>query len=201
MILSTFNQHQEALQYFRQAARLQPNVAQMQFNLGVCLFRLHQLPEAEAVLRATLALDPAHAEARRKLADLLAQCGRFEECFEQYRAIGAWGWLQFAKRISVSWLDLAEVDAAFISELKRARQYRFRLWCLLNMPDLTPQLERTAAHNYAVSNISALKEPTIAMATRAPSTAEPLRIGYLSSDFHNHATAYLLTGVLEAHDL
>ena len=27
-----------------------------------------------------------------------------------------------------------------------------------------------------------------------------LRIGYLSSDFHEHATAYLIAGVLESHD-
>jgi protein O-GlcNAc transferase len=33
-----------------------------------------------------------------------------------------------------------------------------------------------------------------------PTAKTRLRIGYLSSEFHNHATAHLLIGVLEAHD-
>ena len=34
----------------------------------------------------------------------------------------------------------------------------------------------------------------------ADRTARRLRVGYLSSDFHEHATAYLMAGVLDAHD-
>jgi len=199
-ILCTFNQHQEALQYYRQAVRIQPHVAQWHHNLGTCLFRLHQIEEAEPVLRTALQLDGGNAESRRKLADLLVQNSRFEEAFEQYRTIGAWGWLQFAMRMSVSWRGLEDVDAAFINELKVGAATPVSPWCLLNVPGLAPELEKRAAHSFAVATISGLREPPVATYRNAPAAAERLRIGYLSSDFYNHATAYLLAGVLEMHD-
>ena len=46
--------------------------------------------------------------------------------------------------------------------------------------------------------------PDVAPLERPPTSNRPsgrkLRIGYLSNDFHNHATSHLLAGVIEAHD-
>ncbi|HUO20767.1 MAG TPA: tetratricopeptide repeat protein [Steroidobacteraceae bacterium] len=42
------------------------------------------------------------------------------------------------------------------------------------------------------------RTPAPAIAT--PAASEPLTIAYLSPDFHRHATAYLIAGLLEAHD-
>jgi len=199
-ILCSFNRHDEALQYFRQAAQLQPDVAQSQFNLGLCLFRLRQTEEAEQVLRAVVRLDPANAEARRRLADLLVESCRFEEAFEYYRAIGAWGWLQFAMRVSVSWTGIEDVDAALLRELKVGAASPVSPWCLLNMPGLTPALERRAAHSFAVSTLNGLQERPVVTNGRPPRETERLRIGFLSCDFYNHATAYLVAGMLEMLD-
>ncbi|MGC4025719.1 MAG: UDP-N-acetylglucosamine-peptide N-acetylglucosaminyltransferase [Mesorhizobium sp.] len=65
---------------------------------------------------------------------------------------------------------------------------------------MTPALEKHAAFLHASYSVRTLKHPPMCEYRLVPSAGQPIRIGYLSSDFHNHATLFLLYGVLEQHD-
>ena len=66
-----------------------------------------------------------------------------------------------------------------------------------------PDLQRTAIANWARASLPAVT-PAGKAVSAAPAVVarrgDRLRIGYLSSDFHDHATAYLTDGVFERHD-
>ncbi|MGC4025715.1 MAG: tetratricopeptide repeat protein [Mesorhizobium sp.] len=199
-LLCTFGQQEEAILYLAQAVRYHPNVASWQFRLGTHLFSLSRFAEAEHHFRLAINIDGSASEPRRRLADLLVETGRFDEAFKHYEAIGAWGWQQFAMRSNVSWNNVAETDLALINELKVGAASPVSPWCLLNIPDLTPALEKRAAYAFAVHAVPELNIPPMPISKSAPLPTERLRIGYLSSDFNNHATAYLMAGVVEAHN-
>jgi predicted O-linked N-acetylglucosamine transferase (SPINDLY family) len=98
------------------------------------------------------------------------------------------------------WEHLAETDAACIANLERGQgQAIVPPWLLLNMPDLTPALQRKAAHDFATTRFSraVLQQPPL---VNAVARTGVLRIGYLSADYYDHATMHLMAGVLEAHD-
>jgi protein O-GlcNAc transferase len=75
-----------------------------------------------------------------------------------------------------------------------------------------PDLQRAAIANWARASLPAAATPAGATAVTTAGAADAaapavvarrgdrLRIGYLSSDFHDHATAYLTAGVFERHD-
>jgi predicted O-linked N-acetylglucosamine transferase (SPINDLY family) len=67
---------------------------------------------------------------------------------------------------------------------------------LLSTPGTTPALQRRASENHSARmGIGENRN-----ATRRNAGASRLRVGYLSSDFKNHATVLLMIDMLEAHD-
>lgn len=199
-ILSGSKRYEEAAEYYRQATKLRPEEAQGFLTLGTCLFRLNRREEAEAALRSAVELDPSRLDARRKLADLLIETGRFPEAFELYRTAGAWGWLQFGMRSYVAWNGLDAVDAAYLEEAARGPRIPTSPWCVIQMPGMTPELERRIAHDFAIKSVPDLKTRPLCPPSTVATAGRRLRIGYLSADFYSHATMYLLAGVLESHD-
>ncbi|SDI03707.1 tetratricopeptide repeat protein [Propionivibrio dicarboxylicus] len=69
---------------------------------------------------------------------------------------------------------------------------------VLSMPGTTPRLQRKCAENHSrrLSRVDA-GSPSKSVRVRRPGR---WRIGYLSSDFKQHATAFLMIEMLEAHD-
>lgn len=62
---------------------------------------------------------------------------------------------------------------------------------------VTPAQQRQVASRYAQHLASLVPAPTPTRRHRPPG---PLRIGYVSADFHNHATAHLMLGLFRRHD-
>lgn len=101
-------------------------------------------------------------------------------------------------RFLCRWDELAEVDAKVIDRLEREDGAPANPFGLINLPVLQPEQHRQAGERFAAQQWQrALATPPLARTPPAPS---PLRVGYLSCDFHDHATLHLLMGVLEAHD-
>jgi predicted O-linked N-acetylglucosamine transferase (SPINDLY family) len=167
-------------------------------DLGGLLLRRGSYVEAEQVLRRSLALNPAIASATETLGAVLEQTGRIDEAVPLFKATGRWGQLARSLRKQAAWRYLANADAAIISNLQRGQPNTVAPWTLLNLPDLTPQLQRQAALDFAINQFGAAlqQRPRV----NAVARNGPLRIGYLSADFYDHATMRLLAGVLEAHD-
>jgi predicted TPR repeat methyltransferase len=75
----------EALDAYRVAARLEPDDAEAQFDVGKTLEFLHRADEAIACYRRSIALEPASVAAREGLARALDAAGRRDEAIASVR--------------------------------------------------------------------------------------------------------------------
>lgn len=107
-----------------------------------------------------------------------------------------------------AWCEWDDFDAGRTRILAALRDPHGPAWPpfhLLAVPGITPAQLRQCAQRWVAQRLA---DSADARATAAPGFArrrprapdEPLRVGYLSSDFHDHATAHLLVEVIEAHD-
>lgn len=76
---------------------------------------------------------------------------------------------------------------------------------LLSLPGISAAHQREAAQRWMADRLHASTADRALLAAEFAASALPaptakLRIGYLSSDFHQHATALLMVEMLEAHD-
>lgn len=157
-IMAKRDRNAEAVVCFRNALRLKPNFPEGANNLAHALTRLGHLDEAEAHLESILRLRPNFLEAQVNLGNLrLAQC-RPREAIQQYNHV------------------LAQ-DPHFTSA------WRGLLDALPYLPGLDPResLDTHTAFGRAMAE----------MATKKPLTNDRhpdrrLRVGWLSSDFHDH---------------
>ncbi len=98
------------------------------------------------------------------------------------------------------WTGLQETLSSWLSSIPLAPE-QVNPVITLGFPGVSRNLQHHVASKFAKSMIERLSAPRLALVPPPVAPQErPLRIGYLSADFHQHATAYLLTGVLEAHD-
>jgi len=175
-------------------------------NLGLLLHGLGRLAEAEPVYRAALAHAPDHLFILNNLANLLVDLKRPNEAVEAYRASARdpgyahpFGKLMLTQRMLCDWSDLPATEAAVTDLVRRGDAAGMGPFEMLIIPSLTPRDHRRVAEGFAArAHGEALaRQPLV---TRAPKPTDRLRIGYISSDFSDHATTWLFNGVLESHD-
>lgn len=199
----------DAVAAYREALRLKPGYGMAHYNLGNALRVLGRPSEAIGACRAAVRLKPDFPEAHSNLGAVLTEQGHLEEARAAYldalRLRPGWGSaaanIVHLDRQLCRWDDLAARAAALreaiaidaplakginpfsmlVSDLSRSEHLRCaRQWVAHKQFHRTGDLPRSAPSG-----------------ERAP---RPLRIGYLSADFHEHATAHLLAGLLESHD-
>lgn len=176
------------------------------FNLASLLDARGRLAEAEAAYRRCLERAPTLAEGWLNLGDLLARRHRAADalaCVERALALGvvpAGAAQALRLHLAARLCRWDAVDAALPDFLA----------CLdagdgSGAPFATLSLEMGEGRRRQAARLHAARY-------RVPPSLSPaspggggdgrgrLRIGYLSADFHQHATAYLLAGVLEGHD-
>ncbi len=77
---------------------------------------------------------------------------------------------------------------------------------LLSLPGITAAQQRRCAERWMAARLRASAAPRALLAAEFAGAAasgvphERIRVGYLSSDFHQHATSLLMVEMLEAHD-
>ena len=175
--------------------------------LANSLADLGKTKRAIAEYEQVLALEPDHVRAHNNFANLLAAQGRIKLATDHYARAATLS-DQFTYRISAAhtarrigdW-DLAETLEHSLLQSLRARERprdRAQPFSLLAMPTATAADHLVAARQMAQSYAAV---PAIPHQPPAILAARPrLRIGYLSSDFHDHAMTYLLVEALELHD-
>ncbi|MEO6917810.1 MAG: tetratricopeptide repeat protein [Collimonas sp.] len=197
-ILTARRQHEEAEALYRDAILHNPAYAVAFQNLGILLRETYRTDEAEVMLRKAIALAPTAFESRVALGNLLENKKRYAKASEIYRGIGDWGQLQRVSRKQAVWENLAQYDAATLQALQN-KALETEPWSLLNIPTLSAITHRQAGRQFAERKwAQALQTPALVI-NNAPDD-RVLKIGYLSSDFYEHATMHLLAGVLEEHD-
>lgn len=199
-------QHEPAAQSYRRALQLQPGYAQVHANLAGVLRKLGQLDAAALSCRCALELDPQLAEAHQVLGLVLQDLGQPEAAQRALRQAVAVR-PDFGAALSRAFhganqlCDWSQRDAdtqALGGMLARgvAGIAPFDILSMEPADDQMALLQRQASLRFAEHTLSAY----LGRVTAPTQPGERLRIGYLSADFHDHATMHLLQGVLAAHD-
>jgi len=163
----------EAIVEFRHALALKPDCAEACYNLGLTLGEQGDLHEAVALCRQALALKPDYDDAENRLMYYVQHLGE--------------------------WKDLEALIARQKQRLQAQPAPRLSPFTFLAIPTSAAE-QWTCARNWAATFAPyALQRDQMGFCfTRTPKLR--LRVGYLSSDYYEHATAYLMTELFELHD-
>lgn len=203
-LLQESGRGEEAIACYRETLRQNPSDAVAHYNLGNALRELGRVDEAVSSYREALRLNPKDADAHNNLGNALRELGRLEEAIACYRTAlaldpdmhHALGHLLHQCQHACEWRDLdalAEEVRALVREVPEAQISPF---VLLAVPGTTAAEQRRCAENWAAGQYG--KYRPLFSFERAP--RPKIRLGYLSADFHEHATAYLMAEVFELHD-
>lgn len=167
-----------AAEEFGRLVALEPNVPEHHYNLAVTYRYRRRFVEAIAALRRALELAPDFRRARIELARV-------------YQAVCAWRELTKLEPVIA-----AEIAAALAGRPCLITPY-FSL--SLKMPPTERKAIAVAAAAATAEQVIRELGPTPLEASRHLE-ARPLRIGYLSSDFRDHAVAHLMQSLIRLHD-
>jgi predicted O-linked N-acetylglucosamine transferase (SPINDLY family) len=191
----------EAMDAASRAAALDPDEpahagfkAQLEMTAGM-------LKKARATLDAAIARKPQSAGLQFELAGLLERENELERAMQAYENViridpahgAALSQLTFLRQRLGDWHDLADLR-------KRIRDGVERRLPLLSPFVLLSQPSTRAEQRLCAEAWTSVVAPRGAVAAPRALPDGRLRLGYLSADFHQHATAFLAAGLFEQHD-
>jgi len=206
--LTQQHRHDEAADVLR-AMPAEGRTTEHLLALAQALVHARRWPEVIAPCLELLQKDMFNASAHLQMGLAFHKMERFRDsalCFETAAAADKTGrvrplalsQLVEQLRYAAEWRDLPRHTAALFAALRDgsdetlAQLVSFPLLSIDCPPDLQRRISRLTTGRMA-AGIDALPPRQ----GRAPG---PLRLGYLSSDFHSHATALLVVELLERHD-
>ena len=201
--LQSLGRFEDAIASTDRALALKPDFAEAFYNRGVAQQGLRQLDAALVSYAHAITARPGYAEAYNNRGVALLELQRVEdavECFERAIALQpkypyVFGQFLHAKAKLCDWSgfgqDLAELRNRLAREEKVTPGFP-----VLAMID-SPALHRKAAEIWVRDKFGPGQAGPVFPGAK---DREKIRIGYFSADFYNHATTYLMAGLLEAHD-
>lgn len=199
LVLNSLGRDAEVVAAARAALAVDPDNPPVLGALAVSLQRLGGFEEALAALDRAVQLSPGDAKTLASRAALKSLLNRPAEAARDLEAVleldplhpRLAGDLMWARRQTCDWSEDAALDMLVKADLKLGR-LAIAPFAALAIFDI-PVLHRRCAELAAPAVVPAPVWP-------ARPGGERIRVAYLSSDLHEHATARLLAGVLEAHD-
>jgi protein O-GlcNAc transferase len=199
-LLADLGHMSEAAEILQKATDLQPDPAALNL-LGTIYHRAGRIKEAEASFRKAIEIRPGFVEALTNLGLNVAQQGRRVESVKLTReALSinpnfafAVSNLFFEQRHLCDWQDFDATETK-LRELVRGG-YRISPFAFITAN--TPPDEQLLCARTWAAGLARLELPALSSAPRRPGR---IRIGYLSSDLKEHATAFLIAEMLEHHD-
>jgi predicted O-linked N-acetylglucosamine transferase (SPINDLY family) len=202
--LAALKRFEQALASYDKSIALFPQNAEVHDNRGTTLANLQRYDEALASFTRAIQLNPDHARAYANRAQVRTYFKQYAEALRDYdNALALDPSLDylFANRFMMTlfncrWDNDYETGCQFIVEGIRNRTLKVEPFVLLSVPS-TAEDQLACAARYIED-----KEPA---GPRMPwhgrrYAHDRIRIGYVSSDFHNHPVGHLVAGMLEAHD-
>jgi len=197
-----------ALSWAMAAVKLKPDNWDAYLLLATVLQRLDRLTEALEVYHSLLMVWPSDPRVNRNLGMLCLKLGMNAESVKYLKraAENAPNRVELECDIVHQQLhaaDWSELDrrATDLLEHLRATRDHVSPFAFLSVPGATAEDLKTAAERASADLVKEIAAPALAPRHVEPGEAErPLRIGYLSSDLHEHATGYLMARLFELHD-
>jgi predicted O-linked N-acetylglucosamine transferase (SPINDLY family) len=192
-----------AIEQLRAVVQSEPDNANAHAALAGTLFERGQLEESEAAALRAMELDAELAGAYTTAANVQLVQGRLDESIAtlerghaRTRNTELLGMLTYLLRHACDWPRWAEAWRETKAAIERGDSVDRPFWLLCE--PLTAQEQRAYVTRWAAARFGAIERGASVAPT--PPARSRLRIGYLSSDLHEHATAYLIAEVLEQHD-
>jgi predicted O-linked N-acetylglucosamine transferase (SPINDLY family) len=191
----------EAAASYRRAIADAPDFAGAHNNLGNVLETAGLIEEAVACYRTAIGLQPGYAEAFRNLGSALRRLGRPDEAVTALRAAlainpgfaTATAQLAYQLKELCDWSQLDDLTGELI-ELVEAGSRAVNPFVFLTL-DTTPLQQLLCARRWAAEQLGAAGQRAA-----ASKGGDRITIGYLSADFHEHATAHLIAELFRLHD-
>jgi protein O-GlcNAc transferase len=202
IVLQELGRTREAIDLYLRLIGLTPAHADAHNNLGTALLAEGRADEAQAAFKQALAHKPDFPQALYNLGNAWRERGNLAEAIAAYRNAlrlrpdyaDAFSQLTHHRAQACDW-DNYETDQEKLVEMVRHGD-RVPPFYLLSTPaSASDQL--LCAQQW----IGAIRPPPKSAYEHKPSVKKArIRLGYLSGDFHQHATAQLMAGLFECHN-
>lgn len=195
--LKALDRLDEALASHDRAARLSPGSAEIHYNRGNTLLNLKRSEEAVTAYDKAIALRPAYAFALANRGHALRDLERLDLALDSYgRAIALkpdyqepLSQLIYLRARTCHWQDTPDPAGVGLAG------DTISPYALVVLDD-DPQRNLVRARRYVAEKFA-----TLVPTPSTPATHEgPIRIGYFSADFRDHAVMYQLARMFELHD-
>jgi protein O-GlcNAc transferase len=201
--LRELKQFDAALASYERALALRPDFAEPLSNRGMILHEMMRYEEAVASYDRALVVRPDYIEALSNRGETLQQLRRFDEAradFDRILAINpdhphAFSGAAFCAINLCDWEARAHSAAGLNAHISGKKSIISSFVLLGYSGD--PALQLQCAQNYIQSKIPVLPPPLWSGQTWRH---DKIRVAYLSADFRNHATAFLMAELFEKHD-
>lgn len=201
--LHSLKRYDEALDCYDKALAIKPDYAKAFSNRGFLLFELQRLDESLVCYGEAIRLNPTYADAYNNLGFALMELKEFEkalQCFNEVVCLEPEypfmvGNIALLRCRMCMWDGLDEI-LSDISDGIRSDRSMSQPFALITLVD-DPVVHRLAAEKWVKEKIS-LCEILPPFLPRIPDAK--IHIAYISADFHDHATAYLMAELFESHD-
>lgn len=200
--LREMKRYEEALASLDRALAIEPGYVEALVNRGNVLQDLGRYEEALACLDHALAIEPDNVPALNNRGNVLRDLQRHGEAAKTVARLlelapdwdYAIGLLFQSQRYSCDWSQYAQNAGRVIRGVRESKKTDMPFSFLSVSQSAEEQLQ--CAQLYSVD-----KYPPSAVLpwTRRRSQQDKIRMAYLSSDFRDHPTAYLMAGVFEKH--
>jgi protein O-GlcNAc transferase len=208
-------QYAYAIASYSHALELQPSDEVVLNNLGVALNKVGKSEQAIAMFQRALQIKPTYLHAMRNLANSYNVLGKLEDAVAMYEQVLAIqpripsvvDALVYVSQQLCRWNHLPELTAQIIEMVDDPPAD------LISTSHVTPfsylvlhdgtsaQQQWRAAHQFVTKKVRWITSAD-PLWNRTPRQhpSDKLRLGYLSADFHSHATACLIAELFEQHD-
>lgn len=202
IVLQQLGRPSEAIELYRRLLQRMPDHAGAHNNMGTALLTQGYADKALTALEQALTCQPDFPEASCNLGNAWRELGNLPEAIAAYRNVlrlqpgyaDAFSQLIYHRALACEWTD-RDAEQERLIEMMRAGA-RVPPFYLLSTPaSASDQL--ICARQW----IGPITPPRQAVFGHAVSVERArIRVGYLSGDFHQHATARLMAELFERHD-
>jgi predicted O-linked N-acetylglucosamine transferase (SPINDLY family) len=199
--LLQLNVHEEALSDYQKAVGLNQSCEMGWYGIGNVLYHLKRYNEAISAFNKALSIKPDLVEALFGSGSAFVELNRHKEALIAFdRAVAikpdleyAIGYRLHCKLNLSDWINLDEETADLVARVRERKPAAHPFMFLAISTSAADQLKCAETFMANHHSFPAIWHGEIYSHDR-------IRIGYLSADFHTHATAQLVVGLFEYHD-
>ena len=202
-LLREMNRLDEALASYDRAIACNPEFAEAHSNKGNVLHSLNRLDEALACQDRAISIKHEFAEAHKNRGNVLRSLKRYDEAIASYDAALAIdpelsytaGSRLYCRLNDCDW-DSIELDFGRINDEIARGKAVCEPFSFLSVPS-DPQHQYQCARTYVLDRYPPRQMP---ICKTAAQPRPRIRLGYFSSDYHDHPVSHLLSHMIECHD-